>query len=75
MPNKSCDLHVWFEPDDYAYLRREARLQDRSMGAVVRRLVKFARLEESMEAGEEMTRAEPGAVAPTSGGGCRGCAS
>ncbi|MCK7581071.1 MAG: ribbon-helix-helix protein, CopG family [Chromatiales bacterium] len=68
---KDHDIHLWLDADDYAWITRQAREQERSKSAVIRRLIKQARAE-SMEDDEEFTRADLGRVRPISA--CKGCA-
>ncbi len=42
------DIHLWLDADEYAWLCRQEREQDRSKNAILRRLIRQARAE-SME--------------------------
>ena len=67
---KDHDIHLWLDADDYLWLCRQAREQERSKNAVLRRLIKQARAE-SMEDDEEFTRDDLGHVRPITA--CKGC--
>jgi hypothetical protein len=60
------DIHLWLDADEYAWLCRQAREQDRSKNAIIRRLIRQARAE-SMDDDEECARDELGLVRPRSG--------
>ncbi len=65
---KDHDLHLWLTAEDYAWIARQARDQDRSKNAVVTRLIRRARAE-SMDDDEPPARDEIGDGYPR----CQGC--
>ena len=67
---KDHDLHLWLTEDDYAWIARQAREQDRSKNAVVTRLIRRARAE-SMEDDDLSARDGMGANCPICWGNCR----
>ena len=60
------DLHLWLDADEYAWLCRQAREQDRSKNAILRRLIRQARAE-SMDDDEDFTMDNLGLGRPRSG--------
>lgn len=67
---KDHDIHLWLTSDDYAWVARKAREEDRSKNAFLTRLIRRARAE-SMEDDDEITRDELGHFRP--GKACKGC--
>ncbi len=60
------DIHLWLDADEYAWLCRQAREQDRSKNAILRRLIRQA-CAESMDDDEDFTRDDPGLGRPRAG--------
>ena len=68
---KDHDLHLWLTGEDYAWVARKAREEDRSKNAFLTRLIRRARAEE-LEDDEVFSRDELGHIHP--GKACKGCA-
>jgi hypothetical protein len=63
---KDHDLHLWLTAEDYAWVARQAREQDRSKNSVITRLIRRARAE-SMDDEPDCARDTLGAACPAMG--------